>query len=115
MTYPLWQYKYTPLSAPTTLSQLDYQQCVHAIDEHRDIVMTQSGTCHAVVVWTEYQLSPDVVESTGLTNDGGMSLHDKQNVRFMPAYTMVAPGDKLMAAVRMNVDKADFEFSFVLV
>ncbi|XP_077371640.1 protein arginine N-methyltransferase 7 [Festucalex cinctus] len=88
--HPLWEYPCRALTQSAAVMTFDFTRCVpqQPITSQGSIPFIRSGHCHGVAMWLEYQLTPDISVSEGLTepiSEQGhceWSRHSKQGVYF---------------------------------
>ena len=61
LAYQAWQCGggYVELTERVPLLQMDFQRVVHPLAGAADARVLQRGTCHAVLLWMEYDLDPE--------------------------------------------------------
>ncbi|KAM8860586.1 protein arginine N-methyltransferase 7 isoform 2-T2 [Synchiropus picturatus] len=88
--HPLWEYPCRALTGAAKVMTFDFTQCVpqQPISCQGSLPFTRGGVCHGAALWLEFQLTPDITVSGGLTgpptDEGGCSWtrHRKQGVYF---------------------------------
>ncbi|KAM9808294.1 protein arginine N-methyltransferase 7 [Neosynchiropus ocellatus] len=88
--HPLWEYPCRALTRAAKVMTFDFTQCVpqQPISSQGSLPFTRGGVCHGAALWLEFQLTPDITVSSGLTgppcDEGGCSWtrHRKQGVYF---------------------------------
>jgi hypothetical protein len=119
-------YPHAELTPRFTLATLDYSAHVASIGEIVNVPFTSRGSCHAVILWVDYHLDEELVESTGVLRDAPTPQYYKQSVRFtkhafydwlignrfFPEPVDVTDACTLEAVASMYANEAAFEFCF---
>ncbi|CAM9535903.1 unnamed protein product [Choristocarpus tenellus] len=54
--YPLWMYKHSLVTPAMDLLRMDYSSLPEDIEAEISLPITADGTCHAILIWVDYQL-----------------------------------------------------------
>lgn len=121
--YKLSAYRKKLLSEPISLGVLHYDTASAA---HRDtsvdlshheamysaMKITHAGSCDAVVLWVDYELSDH--HHINQWNGYDFPIYLTANVKFFPLPRAVQVGEIISSCIRLDDKKADFEYSFNL-
>lgn len=63
--FPMWQYQHRQLCEPFEITRLDFgSDTIHGNGEWKKAPFTQSGDCHALMVWLEYYTKTESPDGT---------------------------------------------------